>query len=116
MSTAIVYVILFSLLTIMVIGSSNARFLALFTGIVLFPLGISFLKSPTLRPQDLFLYGFLVVAFMKGEEEKTESKTSAILLRSISMKVSRSSSSMPAPENSSNFTGTCLPRSSPRNG
>lgn len=68
MSTAIVYVILFSLLTIMVIGSSKARFLALFTGIVLFPLGISFLKSPTLRPQDLFLYGFLVVAFMKDRE------------------------------------------------
>ena len=68
MLTAIVYVILFSLLTIMVIGSSKARFLALFIGIVLFPLGISFLKSPTLRPQDLFLYGFLVVAFFKDRE------------------------------------------------
>ncbi|MBR4784680.1 MAG: O-antigen ligase family protein [Fibrobacter sp.] len=68
MSTAIVYVILFSLLTIMVIGSSKARFLALFVGIVVFPLGISFLKSPTLRPQDMFLYGFLVVAFMKDRE------------------------------------------------
>ena len=69
MLTAIVYILLFSLLTIMVIGSSKARFLALFIGIVLFPLGVSFLKSPTLRPQDLFLYGFLVVAFMRDRHE-----------------------------------------------
>ena len=68
MSTAIVYVILFSLLTVMVIGSSKARFLALFAGIVIFPLGVSFLQSPTVRPQDLFLYGFLFVVCLKERQ------------------------------------------------
>lgn len=68
MSTAIVYVILFSLLTIMVVGSSKARFLALFAGIVIFPLGVSFLQSPTVRPQDLFLYGFLFVVCLKERQ------------------------------------------------
>ena len=65
MLTAIVYAILFALLAAMVIGSMKVRFLALFIGIVLFPLGISFLQSPTVRPQDLFLYGFLIVSCLK---------------------------------------------------
>ena len=65
MTTAIVYAILFSLLAIIVIAPLKARYLALFCGILLFPLGISFLQSPTIRPQDLFLYGFLAVSFFK---------------------------------------------------
>ena len=72
MLTAIVYAILFSLLTIMVIGSLKARFLALFLGVVLFPLGISFLQSPTVRPQDLFLYGFLFVSCIKDRQHLFE--------------------------------------------
>lgn len=69
MLTAIVYALFFALLAAMVLGAPKARFLALFLGIVLFPLGISFLQSPTVRPQDLFLYGFLVVSFFKDRHD-----------------------------------------------
>ena len=68
MITAIVFAILFSLLAIIVTGPLKARYLALFGGIILFPLGISFLQSPTIRPQDLFLYGFLAVSFFKDRD------------------------------------------------
>ena len=68
MTTAIVYAILFSLLAVIAIAPLKARYLALFCGIVLFPLGISFLQSPTIRPQDLFLYGFLAIACIKDRD------------------------------------------------
>ena len=68
MISAIVYAILFSLLAVIIAAPLKARYLAFFCGIVLFPLGISFLKSPTVRPQDLFLYGFLAVSFFKGRK------------------------------------------------
>ena len=68
MISAIVYAILFSLLAVIIAAPLKARYLAFFCGIVLFPLGISFLKSPTVRPQDLFLYGFLAVSFFKDRD------------------------------------------------
>lgn len=63
--TIIVYVILFGLLLLLAIGSLQVRYLALLIGTILFPLGISFLQSPTLRPMDLFLYGFFAVTLFK---------------------------------------------------
>ena len=68
MLTAIVYALFFALLAAMVLGAPKARFLALFIGMVLFPLGVSFIQSPTVRPQDLFLYGFIFVSCIKDRE------------------------------------------------
>lgn len=63
--TIVVYGILFGLLLLLAIGSWQVRYLSLLAGTILFPLGISFLQSPTLRPMDLFLYGFFAVTLVK---------------------------------------------------
>ncbi len=65
MNQVIVFAILFGLLFFMAIGSLHVRYLSLLVGTILFPLGISFLQSPTLRPMDLFLYGFFAITILK---------------------------------------------------
>ncbi len=66
MTDIIVYLILFTLLGTMMMGSDELRYFSLFAGLVIFPLGVGFIQSPTLRPMDLFLYGFLAIEFVKN--------------------------------------------------
>ena len=61
MISAIVFSIVFALLFVICQKNLTNRYLALFAGILLFPLGIFFSQSPTLRPMDLFLYGYFAI-------------------------------------------------------
>lgn len=64
-----VYILLFSLVFIIISSDRVNRYVALLCGTILFPLGINFLQSPTFRPMDLFLYGFLVVCLFKEPDD-----------------------------------------------
>lgn len=60
-----VYILLFVLMFVLFTSDRMNRYMALLCGTILFPLGISFLQSPTFRPMDLFLYGFLIASLFK---------------------------------------------------
>ena len=73
MTDILVYGLLFGLLAAMPFAKEENRFFILFTGIVTFPIGIAFKQSPTIRPMDLFLYGFFFIEIVQNPQKVIES-------------------------------------------
>ena len=65
----LVYILFFGILGIIIRGSAEKRFMAFFAGTVLFPNVCLFIANPSISPQHIILYLFLVVEFTKNPDE-----------------------------------------------
>ena len=65
----LVLLLFFGILGIIYYGDSQKRFMAFFAGTLLFPNVCLFVKNPSISPQHIILYTFLVIECLKNREE-----------------------------------------------
>lgn len=64
----LVLLLFFALIGTMIYGDSQSRFISLIAGTVLFPTTALFVKNPSISPQHILLYAFLLIEFFQDRE------------------------------------------------
>ncbi len=67
--SVLVYILFFAILWAIIYGDAQRRFMALFAGTLLFPNVCLFIKNPSISPQHIFLYTFILVEMLKTPDD-----------------------------------------------
>ena len=62
------YLLFFGILGVIIYGDSKKKFLAFFAGTILFPNVCLFIKNPSISPQHIFLYLYILVEFFQDSK------------------------------------------------